>query len=291
MRTILLGFLTVLVNFSALECSAQKASRLPVKMPENVAIEFNKSAGMLFAYTKIEVKNLAIAVEEKAGDEQKPRKWMAKIEQSEQENLYQLFVENRFDTIKNDERKGIVYDAGSEGVSIGNGVDFSYNVSYGPNSPMSGDNQKRYQKIANAINALRAKYEGKAQKTADLNFVVLNMRDAEFNIWFKNSYPANLSEDEISGVKNILKNAVDEYNGKPTRGERIGNLDEYKFQFVGLLNPKGEKEVWVNALCRDFGQDWRTNVIMVNDGGSCYFNFYVNLTKQIFDRFDVNGSA
>jgi len=291
MKTILLGLITVLLNFSAFECSAQKASRLPAVMPENVEIGFNNSGGMIFAYTKIGIRNQTMTVEEKTGNEPKPRKWSAKIEQSEQENLYQLFVENRFDAIKNDEQKGIVYDAGSESVSISAGTNFSYGVTYGPNSPLSGDNLKRYQKIANAINALRTKYEGKARKTSDVTFAVLNLGEEEFTIWFKDSYPAKLSGNEIAGIKTILKKAVDEYNVKPTRGEKIGELEEYKFQFVALFNPKGEKEVWVNAFCNDFERNWQNEIIGVKDGGSCYFNFYVNLNKQTFDRFYVNGSA
>ena len=289
MKTVLLGLIAALVSFSAFECSAQRQSKLPARMPEDVKIEFHKNAGMIFAFTKIEIAGGTINVEEKAGNEQKPRKWSAKIEKSELEELYRLFVENRFDTIKNDERKGIVYDAGSEGVSISAGIDFSFNVSYGPNTPLSGDNQKRYQKIANAINALRAKYEGKAQNAADLTFAVIQPDEKEFNIWFRNSSPATLTEEEISTVKNILPKAVGEHNAKKSR--TIEKLAEYKFQLVGLINQKGEKEVWVNAFCRDPGQDWQNQIIAVEDGGSCYFNFYVNLTKQTFDRFQVNGEA
>jgi len=291
MRTILLGLLIFLTNFSAFECSAQKSSKLPVQLPEKVEIHFTKNAGMIFAFTKIAITNQAITVEEKDGSEKQARKWSAKIELDELENLYRVFVENRFDTLKNEERKGIVYDAGSEGVSITIGTGASYSISYGPNSPLSADHRKRYQAVADAINALRAKYESKAQKTGEINFAVLNLSEEIFNIRFQDSYPAKLSEKEIASVKNFLREAVNAYNTEQRKDFAIGNLAEYKFQFIAFFNEKGGKEVWVNGLCSDFERDWRSEIIQVKDGGSCYFNLYVNLTKQSFNRFRVNGSA
>jgi hypothetical protein len=290
MRTILFGLIVALLNFSASECSAQQ-SKLPKEMPANTEISFHKNAGMIFAFTNIVITNRTISVEEKNGGEKQARKWSAKIDLQEQENLYKILVENSFDTIKNEERKGIVYDAGSEGISLNLGASAFYSVSYGLNSPLSAANQKRYQTVAKAINALRSKYEGKAQKTADSNFAVLDLSRENFNILFKNANPATLSDQELKSVKDILKKAVDEYNSKQKEDFRITDLDEYKFQLVALLNAKGEKEVWVNGFCSDFDKDWRTEIIGVEDGGRCYFNLYVNLTKQTFDRFSVNGES
>ena len=290
MRTILLGLTIALMNCFAAQCSAQ-ASRLPKKMPENAEISFNKSAGMIFAFTNIVITNQTMTIEEKDGSEQQARKWSVKIEPEEQENLYKIFVENGFDTIKNEEPKGIVHDAGSEGISLNLGAAAFYSVASGANSPLSAANQKRYQQIASAINALRSKYEGKMQKTADSNFAVLNLSPQNFKIYFKNANPAALSDKEIKNVKDLLRKAVDEYNPKQKEDYRINELNEYKFQLVALFNEKGEKEVWVNGFCSDFDKDWRTELIGVEDGGKCFFQLYVNLTKQTFDRFSVNGEA
>jgi hypothetical protein len=245
---------------------------------------------MIFAFTKIEIANLTLTVEEKTGDEKQAHKWSAKIEKSEQEDLYKLFIENKFDTLKNDARKGIIYDAGSEGISLNAGAGAFYNISYGPNSPLSGDNLKRYQTIANAIKALRYKYESKVEKPAESNFAVLNLSEETFKILFRNSKPAVLSEREIQTARDILKKAVDEYNSA-NKNYPLEPLEKYRFQFVGLIDSKGEKEVWVNSFCSDFEKDWRAELIMVEDGGRCFFNLYVNLTKQTFDRFSVNGEA
>jgi hypothetical protein len=290
MKTILLGLTIALMNFSAAQCSAQ-VSKLPKEMPENVEMSFHQNAGMIYAFTNLVIANQAMTVEEKVGSEKQARKWSAKIERSEQENLYKLFVENKFDTLKNDPRKGIVNDAGSQGISLNLGTGASFSISYGPNSPLSGEHKTRYQTIVNALSALRARYEGKAQNSGDSNIAVLSLSGESFKLRFKNSIPAELSDKEISNVKDILKKAVDEYNSKLNKDNRIDNLDRYKFQLVAATNANGDKEVWVNAFCSDFEKDWRTEIIGVEDGGRCYFNFYVNLTKQTFDRFSVNGDA
>ena len=293
MRTILIGLITVLLNFSAFECSAQKASRLPAEMPETVEFEFNKSAGMIFAYTRIKIANLSITVEEKNGDEQNPRQWTARIDRGEQENLYRLFVENRFDALKNDERRGIIYDAGSEGISINAGTNAFFSITYGPNSPMSGDNLKRYRKIAGAINALRAKYEGTAQKTASADAAIF-MFDAKEHGWlFKNAKATYLTDNEKAQVRKLIDKAANDYNSKLKNANLLIKTDEYKYQLVPVISENGEILVWANAFCNEFGKnfDWRNQLVTVDDGGKCFFNLYVNLKKNSYERFSVNGEA
>jgi hypothetical protein len=287
MKTILLGLMILLLNLSGFECAAQ-TSKIPKEMPDNTEIRFGENGGMLNAFTTITIAKQTITVEEKKGDEQKPRKWSAKIEKSEQEDLYHLFVENKFDTIKNDKRQGIVYDAGSEGISLNAAIELSWNVSYGPNSPLSGGNLERFQTIAKGIQDLRAKYEGKRQKQVDAKYVVL---ENDFGEVFKNASQTTLSEDEIAEIKQLIKTAVADHNTKDKAPNRkIENLEKYKFQFVPALNGQGEKEVYVNGFCMELS-NWQTQIVFVDDGGSCFFQFYINLTKKTFDRFAVNGDA
>lgn len=288
MRMFLIGLLIALMNLSALECDAQ-TSRLPKEMPDALEINFNKNAGMLFAYTKIEIARQTITVEEKAGNEQQARRWSAKITAEEQENLYKIFVENKFDTLKNDKREGIIYDAGSEGISINAGNGAFYSISYGPNTPLSGDNLKRYQAVSGAISALRLRYEGKAQKSDNSNFVVFDYNAKEHHWIFKNALAVKLSEDEITEVKTLVKKAVDTYNLKQTDSRTVINLQEYKFQFLPITNEKGEKEVWVNAFCST-EKDWQKQIVFVLDGGKCFFQVFTNLTQKSFD-LSVNGAA
>jgi hypothetical protein len=52
---------------------------------------------------------------------------------------------------------------------------------------------------------------------------------------------------------------------------------------------KGEKWVFVNCLCNPMGSDWEKQLIVAKDGGSCYFQVLINLTKKEILGFTING--
>ncbi len=59
-----------------------------------------------------------------------------------------------------------------------------------------------------------------------------------------------------------------------------------------IKNVKGEKEVWVNCFCSVQYMDyWKKQVVFVKDGGNCFFNVKINITKKSFSDFEVNGEA
>jgi len=74
------------------------------------------------------------------------------------------------------------------------------------------------------------------------------------------------------------------------RSEFILDLPRYKRQYAAYINEHGEKEVWINCMC-SVDDGWRDNIIMVRDGGSCYFNLTINLTKQLAYDLSINGEA
>jgi hypothetical protein len=137
-------------------CAAQ--TQLPEQMPENITIYLNESGGMRRAYKKITIDEGVLEFEEVKGGSKTPQKWSAAVRREDLAKLYKIFVENKFDTIKNDERQGIVYDAGSESISISINKLKSFGVTYGKNSPLSGKNLERYQTVRRAVDDLIAKY-------------------------------------------------------------------------------------------------------------------------------------
>lgn len=132
---------------------------------------------------------------------------------------------------------------------------------------------------------------GKADETAAGDYVILKY-DAENYDWlFKNAQSANLNKSEIEQIKSSIEKAVGKYNKKQSKNFKI-NLTGYKFQFVPVVNDKGAKEVWVNGFCDNFGSDdWRKHVMIVEDGGKCFFNLKVSLPAGKFYAFQVNGYA
>jgi len=69
----------------------------------------------------------------------------------------------------------------------------------------------------------------------------------------------------------------------------VMELTKYKFQYIPVITKSGEKQVWVNAFCTSHGIDWSKDIIGVDDGGNCYWNMIINLTKKTYHNFMVNG--
>jgi hypothetical protein len=123
----------------------------------------------------------------------------------------------------------------------------------------------------------------------------------------KDSLKTNLSAEELSKIQNILQQCIREYNidqekyfeeeKKKTpkyrsyRNAFLIDLLKYKRQYVPAINDKGEKVVWVNCFCSRWGENWKERLIMVEDGGNCYFNLSINLTTGKYSKLKVNGVA
>ena len=104
---------------------------------------------------------------------------------------------------------------------------------------------------------------------------------------FKNAKPTVLNDKELSNIERILEDAVSQYNLFP---KNHLDLNKYKKQIIPIINKFGEKEVWINCFCQ-YNENWKTEIIRVDDGGDCYFNLKINLTKSKYYDFFVNGRA
>ena len=279
-----------LFNVSLANCieNPLAKSELPKEMPENARFKYSENGGMTPAWFRIEVKGNILSVEDKDMQEEKAVMWYAEISKADKEAVYKIFVNNKFDLIENEKPQGTVYDAGSQGVYIRAGK-VSKNVSYGPNSPLSRKNTARWNAAAKAIKNLATKYENQAKKISD-NYAAISYNRRKHSSIFKEVGFRELELPEIDAVKNLVEKSVKEYNAKTSANKRINDLAKYKFQIVSATNAEQETIVWVNALC-DANQSWRRQIIRVADGGTCYFNLYLNLTKGNYVRFLVNGEA
>jgi len=105
---------------------------------------------------------------------------------------------------------------------------------------------------------------------------------------FKDGVATNLNQKEISDVERILEHSVENYNS--FKKEYI-DLNLYKRQYIAVKNKQGETEVWVNCFCKIAGEKWKTEIEYIDDGGNCYFNLKINLTKSSYYDFIVNGEA
>lgn len=125
---------------------------------------------------------------------------------------------------------------------------------------------------------------------------------------FKNAKPTKLDQSELVEIEEIIGIAITENNQKQDEELIEHNntypenqltetgyelkLDGFKRQYVSVINQKGEKEIWINFFCNDWNSDkWKSELMIVKDGGNCYFNIKVNLTKKTYSELNINGYA
>ena len=119
--------------------------------------------------------------------------------------------------------------------------------------------------------------------------------DQKGNYPFDNSYkPTTLTQNDISRVDSLLIACVTDYNNSLDKDHKEWSIDlknNYLKQLIVVTNKKGEKEVWVNCFCNTWNKNWQKEILLVHDGGNCYFNFKINLVTKNFYDLVVNGEA
>lgn len=125
--------------------------------------------------------------------------------------------------------------------------------------------------------------------TVDTSVVAILPFDTTQDWIFKDSKPTDLTNGDLLKIDTMLNICINDY--KLDKKNFTIDLTRYKRQYVAVLNSKGEKEVWVNCFCRAENQDWKKNLIFVEDGGNCYFNLKINLTTGQYYELMVNGDA
>lgn len=114
---------------------------------------------------------------------------------------------------------------------------------------------------------------------------------------FDKTYSSStLTQKDFENIERLMTDCVNHYNEKlSTDNKQYFSIDliktKFKRQYVSVINKNGEKEVWINCLCQTHGDGWKTSVILVDDGGNCYFNLKINLTREKCYDLGVNGHA
>lgn len=71
-------------------------------------------------------------------------------------------------------------------------------------------------------------------------------------------------------------------------------IDDYFLQIAGVINDENEREIFVIAFhesVADSFPDWKTKPVIVDDGGSDFFEVTVNLTTNACRDLYVHGEA
>lgn len=88
-------------------------------------------------------------------------------------------------------------------------------------------------------------------------------------------------------IAEYLSQNSNQFYRQPTVWER---LDEYQRQFIGLERG-GRQIIYGNFFCNNIGMDWRKILVIVDDGGDCYFQVEYDVESGLFIKLMVNGEA
>jgi hypothetical protein len=67
-------------------------------------------------------------------------------------------------------------------------------------------------------------------------------------------------------------------------------LDEYQRQYIGL--ERGNRQIiYGNYFCNSGGVNWREKLVVVDDGGDCFFQVEYDVESEVFIKLLVNGES
>jgi hypothetical protein len=67
-------------------------------------------------------------------------------------------------------------------------------------------------------------------------------------------------------------------------------LAPYKRQYVGLTR-NNRRVIFANFFCDAFNTDWKKTVVVVDDGGDCFFTVVYDVDRASFYDLRINGEA
>ena len=91
-------------------------------------------------------------------------------------------------------------------------------------------------------------------------------------------------EEKIAGY--LSQNSSYFYRQPPV-WERF---DEYQRQYIGVER-EGRLIIYGNYFCNSGGVDWRQKLVVVIDGGECFFQVEYDVESGLFIKLLVNGEA
>jgi hypothetical protein len=153
----------------------------------------------------------------------------------------------------------------------------------------------------------RAEQSNSIKTSVDSSIISILPYDTTLYWIFKDCNKTELSTLELEDIENIIMKCIDEYNSeqekqfteinnvhpeyKFEKKDFIIDLKRYKRQYIAVTNKIGEKEVWINFFCETMKMNWKEDIVVVMDGGNCFFNLKINMTTKKYFDLTVNGAA
>ena len=90
-----------------------------------------------------------------------------------------------------------------------------------------------------------------------------------------------------AGLYNYLQSVANLFpQGPPTEEQLV----KYHRQYLGIIE-EGRHVIYANYFCEDSIQDWENQFVMVQDGGSCFFQLRFEVGASRYYDLHINGEA
>jgi len=88
-------------------------------------------------------------------------------------------------------------------------------------------------------------------------------------------------------ITEYLSQNPDEFYRQPPVWQRF---DEYQRQYIGLERG-GRQIIYGNYFCNSGSVNWRQDLVVVEDGGDCFFQVEYDVESGLFIKLLVNGES
>lgn len=121
-------------------------------------------------------------------------------------------------------------------------------------------------------------------------FALFSLWKTRDSIEIKDAKPYDLNSQELNRLDSLLRSCM---NKEPQLKNR--RSDNYYKQCIATKNLNNEVIVWINCICHESrftSNEIQRHVITgIKDGGTCYFQLKINLTKRTCFDLRIHGDA
>lgn len=108
----------------------------------------------------------------------------------------------------------------------------------------------------------------------------------------RNYKPYSPTPEDIQIAEDVLSQCYSKESSGTANPFFGRKLEDYYRQFVGGELEGGDKVIWINCFCKselEIFKNWKTDILMVADGGNCFFHVNVSLSRKEYYGLMVNG--
>jgi hypothetical protein len=112
-------------------------------------------------------------------------------------------------------------------------------------------------------------------------------------------------QEQVNSIMSIARVAISKNENQYSRYLKADSLNSIYKQVICFIDKKGDSLVYINGMCEvgDYYEkdssgnlnthrfDWQNKILIVKDGGDCYWRLLINYSKKEYSDLSKNGEA